>query len=169
MTAIRTITTGTTGFAVAGALAASDFARAAADGFKTIINFRPDGEAPAQMTAAEERDLALKHGLAYVHIPAAKYDVFTDPVVDSALGALAQAKGPVLAHCASGQRAVMIWAAACARQEPVDRVLHALKSADFDFGFLRDDLDAQADRARWRTPGPASQPATAHQDTLVAA
>lgn len=146
MTTIRQITPG---FAVAGALAPGDFARLAAAGVKTVINFRPDGEVPGQMTASEGAGHAKAHALAYVHIPAAKFDVFTDPVIEAASAALADPDGPVLAHCASGQRALMIWAAARARREPVDRVLGALASAGIDFSFLRDDLEAQAGRATW--------------------
>jgi uncharacterized protein (TIGR01244 family) len=146
----------TADFAVAGALTPEDFARVAAQGFKTVINFRPDGEAVDQMPAAEGRALALSHGLAYLHIPANKYDVFTDPVVDAGEFALKSNEGPVLAHCASGQRALIIWAAAQARSEPVGQVLQTLAAAGANFAFLRDDLDAQADRARWRGQQPAA-------------
>jgi hypothetical protein len=46
-----------------------------------------------------------------------------------------------------------VWAAASARTAPVDDILQALSAAGFEFGFLRDDLDAQAYRCRWQTPG----------------
>ena len=166
MNTIRKITSH---FAVAGALAPADFGQAAADGFKTVINFRPDHEAPGQMTAAEGRTLASAHGLGYVHIPSAKYDVFTGPVVEAARAALAASNGPVLAYCASGQRALMIWAAAEVRHTPVERVLQSLKAAGFDLQFLRDDLDAQADRAHWMKNEPVATATEACRDEMAEA
>ena len=66
--------------------------------------------------------------------------------------AVASLKGPVLAHCASGLRSAIAWAAASARTQNVDCVLKALEKAGFDLEFLRDDLEGQADRARWIGP-----------------
>ncbi len=136
-------------FAIAGQLSQDDFAQAAALGYRTIINNRPDGEERGQLSAAEGRAAAAEHGLSYVHIPATKHDIFTDDVVGQMADVLAAQDGPVLAHCKSGQRSAIAWAAAAARGAPVGEVLAALKAAGLDFGFLRDDLDKQADRARW--------------------
>jgi hypothetical protein len=55
----------------------------------------------------------------------------------------------VLAHCKSGLRSAIVWAAASARSQPVDCVLAALAAAGFELDFLRDDLEQQADRKRW--------------------
>ena len=148
--------------AVAPRLDAAGFALASCRGFATIVSFLPDGEISGAMGAAEAKRLAAQHGLAFVHIPAAKYDLFADDVVAQAARVVSQARGPVLGLCASGQRAAIVWAAASARTAPVDDILQALSAAGFEFGFLRDDLDAQAHRCRWQTPGAdtelASQP-----------
>lgn len=136
-------------FAVAPALGPGDFAAAAALGYRTILNLLPDGEVASALAANEARRLAAASGLAFIHLPAAKYDLLTDDVVGAAQKVLGEARGPVLATCSSGQRAAIVWAAAAARAEPVDSVLARLSQAGFDFGFLRDDLDAQADRQRW--------------------
>jgi sulfide:quinone oxidoreductase len=149
-------------FTVAGAMALDDFERAAAAGFRAVVNFRPDGESQDQIAAIEARQAAERHGLSYVHIPASQYDVLTDDVVDVAQTAFRELSGPVLAHCASGQRAAIIWAATQARGgKPVAGIICDLKRAGFDFRFLRDDLEAQADRLRWR--GPASENAHASE------
>jgi hypothetical protein len=66
--------------------------------------------------------------------------------------AVATLDGPSLAQCASGLRSAIAWAAASARTQDVDCVLKALEKAGFDLEFLRDDLEAQADRARWIGP-----------------
>jgi sulfide:quinone oxidoreductase len=146
----------TADFAVAGQLQPDDFARAAEAGYRVIINNRPDGEERGQLSAADARHLAETLGLAYLYIPATRHDVFTDGVVDATVTALAEAGGRVLAHCKSGQRSAIAWAAAAARERPVEEVLQLLRSAGLDYDFLRDDLDRQADRARW---APAAAPA----------
>lgn len=140
-------------FAVTSALGPEDFQAIAALGFKAIISNRPDGEEDGQMTARAEAAQAWRHGLRFAHVPAGKLDLFTDPVVESMADALRGFDGPVLAHCKSGQRSAIVWAAAAARSQPVDCVLSALAEAGFDLDFLRDDLDRQADRKRWLGDG----------------
>lgn len=139
----------TSNFAVTGQMFPEDFAEAARLGFRSIISNRPDGEDPSQPTAREEAVLAWRLGLLFRHVPAAKHDLFTDPVLEATVDALAALPTPVLAHCASGQRSAIIWAAASARSQPVDCVLAALKAGGYELEELRDLLEAQADRKRW--------------------
>ena len=54
---------------VAPQISTADLASAAAQGFKLVINNRPDGEDPAQPTSAEIEAAAKAAGLKYVHIP----------------------------------------------------------------------------------------------------
>ena len=143
------ITTITPRFAVTSALAPEDFAEAARRGFKAIVSNRPDGEDAGQMTAREEAVLAWRAGLQFRHVPATKHEMFTDAVVEGMADALAGLQGPVLAHCKSGTRSVIVWAAASARSQPVSCVLDTLRAAGQDLDFLQDDLEAQADRRRW--------------------
>lgn len=136
-------------FAVTDAMASEDFATAAAMGFRSILSNRPDGEADGQMNARQESVAAWRAALKFRHVPAPKLDLFTDRVVEAMGDAVASLDGPILAHCASGLRSAIAWAAASARTQNVDCVLAALRQAGFDLEFLRDDLEAQADRARW--------------------
>ncbi len=136
-------------FAVTDAMAPEDFAAAAAMGFRAVLSNRPDGEAVGQMTARQESIHAWRAGLKFRHVPAAKLDLFTDPVVETMSDSVVSLDGPILAHCASGLRSAIAWAATSARTQNVDCVLAALRQAGFDLDFLRDDLEAQADRARW--------------------
>jgi sulfide:quinone oxidoreductase len=136
-------------FAVTDAMAPEDFAAAAALGFRAVLSNRPEGEAPGQLTARQESIHAWRAGMKFRHVPAPKHDLFTDQVVEAMGDAVAALDGPILAHCASGLRSAIAWAAASARTQNVDCVLAALNKAGFDFGFLRDDLEAQADRTRW--------------------
>lgn len=147
----------TPSFAVAGQLEPEDFAHAAALGFRTIVNNRPDGEERGQLSAAEGRQAAEENGLAYVHIPATKHDIFTDTVVGQMADVVFAQNGPILAHCKSGQRSAIAWAAAAARGQPVTEVLATLEDAGLDYGFLRDELDKQADRPNWSTDATAKR------------
>jgi uncharacterized protein (TIGR01244 family) len=77
-------------------------AAAGAAGYKTVINLRPDTEKGFEWEAAAVQSA----GMTYVSIPVAGPDGLTkDNVIriDAALKA-AEAKGPVLMHCASGNR-----------------------------------------------------------------
>ena len=132
-------------FAVAGALRPEDFAALAAQGFKSIVSNLPDGEQPRYLPSVEEARLAAAAGLAFRHIPANKAEVFSDRVAGGMAEVLAELEGPVLAHCASGQRSVLAWAAAAARRQPADCVLAALRSAGFDLEPVREDLEEQRD------------------------
>ena len=136
-------------FAVTSALEPADFAEAARRGYKAIVSNLPDGEHPGQLAAREEAVLAWRAGLQFRHVPASKHEVFTDAVVEGMADALAGLNGPVLAHCKSGTRSLIVWAAASARSQPVSCVLDTLRAAGQDLDFLQDDLEAQADRRRW--------------------
>lgn len=145
----------TPGFAVTDMPVPADFARFAALGFKSVVSNRPDGEEDGQLTGREEAVLAWRAGLRFQHIPAGKLDLFTDAVVEPMADALNRLEGPVLAHCKTGLRSAIVWAAASARSQSVDCVLAALRKAGFDLDFLRDDLETQADRKRWLGNSPA--------------
>ena len=56
-------------FFVAPQLVAADFAIAQAAGIRTLINNRPDGEAPDQLSDAQARELAAANGLDYAFVP----------------------------------------------------------------------------------------------------
>lgn len=138
-------------FAVSGALEPEDFATIKALGFRSVINNRPDGEEPGQLTGAEEAALAAAAGLGYRFIPAAKLDLFSDRVVTAMQAALAELEGPVLAHCKAGSRSAIAWAAASSHIQPIDDVLEKVAAAGFDFDFLRDDFESLI------LPAPAAQ------------
>jgi uncharacterized protein (TIGR01244 family) len=94
-------------FSVAPQIDLADLSRAAAAGFKLIINNRPDGEAPDQPTSAEVEAAAEAAGLAYVHIPVRGEPTMEQVAQENAV--LAKAPGPVLAFCRSGTRSIVTW------------------------------------------------------------
>jgi sulfide:quinone oxidoreductase len=97
------------GLNVAGRLDRADIGELARAGMRTIINNRPDGEDPGQLTAADARKLAEAHGIAYHHIPITAVSL-TKADVDAFAATLQSAAEPVVAHCRSGTRSALLWA-----------------------------------------------------------
>jgi uncharacterized protein (TIGR01244 family) len=92
---------------VAPQISLDDVAEAARQGFRLIINNRPDGEAPGQPTSAQMEAAAKAAGLAYLYIPVVGGP--TPAQVEAERAALAEAPGPVLAYCRSGTRSIVTW------------------------------------------------------------
>jgi uncharacterized protein (TIGR01244 family) len=92
---------------VAPQISLDDVAEAARQGFRLIINNRPDGEAPGQPTSAQMEAAAKAAGLAYLHVPVVGGP--TPAQVEAERAALADAPGPVLAYCRSGTRSIVTW------------------------------------------------------------
>jgi len=81
---------------------------AAAQGFRTIVNNRPDGESPDQPPGAAIAAAAQAAGLAYVHIPVRGGP--TPEQVETMARVLADEPKPALAFCRSGTRSIVTWA-----------------------------------------------------------
>ena len=94
---------------VAGQPDAADFADFAARGFAGVINARPDGEEPGQPGNAAEKAAAAAAGLSYSFVPVKGAEI-TEADIRAFQAAMAEAKGPVLAHCKSGVRALTLYA-----------------------------------------------------------
>lgn len=80
-------------------------------GIATVINLRPDAELAGRDEAAEVRAA----GLDYVQIPVAGAADVTVEKADALWRRLEQARGPVLVHCASGNRVGALLAIGAAR------------------------------------------------------
>ena len=80
-------------------------------GFFGVMNNRPDGEGPDQPSSLELEAEARRLGLAYWHVPVAP-GAMTDREVRAFAAALAEAGGPVLAFCRTGNRSAALWTAA---------------------------------------------------------
>ncbi len=125
---------------LAGALSVSpqidveDIAALAAQGFRAIVNNRPDGEEPGQPDNATLELAARAAGLDWRHIP-----VTGMPVAPATLrefsAALAELPGPLLAFCRSGTRSSALWAL----QAPgtADDILATARAAGYDLSMLR--------------------------------
>jgi sulfide:quinone oxidoreductase len=105
--------------------------RAAREGFRLIVDCRPDNEEPEQPSFADVSAWAARRGLAAAHVPVTLATLDDRAVVefDAAVG---RADGPVLGYCKTGRRATAFWALSQAKPYGASAVLAATKSAGFD-------------------------------------
>ena len=97
---------------VAPQLTPEAMAEAAAAGFRSIVNNRPDFEGgPDQPTSAQIEAAATHAGLVYRHLPV--QGAYQSPEEIAAFGALlAELPRPLLAFCRSGARSTRLYQAA---------------------------------------------------------
>ncbi len=82
----------------------------AEQGYRSIINNRPDNEKPGQPKAADVRAAAKQHGLHYEHMPVTIESITREDVF-AFRQSFTLAPPPVAAHCATGRRSYLLWAA----------------------------------------------------------
>ncbi len=87
----------------------ASFAALAAQGYAAILNVRPDGEEPDQPGNAAEMEAAAGAGLSYSFVPVTGAASITQADIAAFQEALNRARGPVLAHCKSGARALTLY------------------------------------------------------------
>ena len=116
-------------------LSPSDVALAAAQGFKTVINNRPDGEEPGQPTSAELAELVRAGGMTYHHLPVVGGKISDDAAAEFG-HLLANANGPVLAFCRTGTRSASLWALSQAGRLPTKELLETTAEAGYDLSAL---------------------------------
>jgi sulfide:quinone oxidoreductase len=95
-------------YAVAGQLQPNDMSEIAGAGYKAVINNRPDGEDPAQPSAAVMEAAARAAGLQYRYIPVGA----AHPVEKAAVAlkaALAELPRPIVGYCRSGARSTTVY------------------------------------------------------------
>ena len=117
-------------------LTADDVAAAAAQGFRTIIALRPDGEEPGQPAAATLDAAARAYGLAFVHIPVVSGQV-EDTQVDAMARALADQPRPALGYCRTGTRVATLWALTQIGKADADTLVSTARDAGYDIEPLR--------------------------------
>jgi len=86
-------------------LSVADVAEAKAKGFVTLVNNRPDGEAPDQPPSAEIEAAAKALGLQYIHIPVRGMPPSPD-LAQETCRVIESSPGPVLAFCRTGTRSI---------------------------------------------------------------
>lgn len=120
---------------VAGQPQPGDISTFAREGFSALVNARPDQEETGQPGTVAERQAAGDAGLAYSYIPVTGATI-TEADIRAFQAALTGAKGPVIAHCKSGTRALALYAMGevLDGRMKTDDVLAFGKAHGFDLG-----------------------------------
>jgi len=124
---------------VSGQISPDDLAEAAASGFTTVLNNRPDGEEAGQPDNAALEAAARKAGLDYRHIPVSGMDI-AESDIDAFARALDESGGAVLAFCRTGTRSAVLWALSQAAGHDADDLIGAAGKAGYDLTGLKDRL-----------------------------
>lgn len=117
-----------------------DVASAAAEGYKSIVCNRPDGEAPDQPDHGQIQAAAEAAGLAFRYIPVIPGQAGPGEVAAMA-EALANLPTPILGYCRTGTRTTFMWALAQAGERPADELIEAGARAGYDLSGLRPRLE----------------------------
>jgi sulfide:quinone oxidoreductase len=95
-------------YTVAPQILASDVPVIAAEGYRSIMCNRPDGEQPDQPAYAEIAAAAQAAGLVVRHVPVVSGQI-TPADVEAFRRAIAELPAPVFAYCRSGARCTNLW------------------------------------------------------------
>ncbi|WP_309092753.1 TIGR01244 family sulfur transferase [Phenylobacterium sp.] len=119
-------------FTTAPQISVDDVEEAARQGFRTIINNRPDNEQPGQPSSHEIEAAARAAGIAYFHIPVVGGP--TPQQVETTQRILEDAAKPVLAFCRSGTRSIVTWSLsqAASGARPRDELVQLGRQAGYD-------------------------------------
>ena len=135
---------------VAPQLTAVDVAEAAREGYRAIIDNRPDGEEPGQPMAAEMRALAASHGMGFAHVPTLGGAV-ADEHASQMADALSHLDRPALAYCRTGMRSTTLWALTQTGTQPTDILIAtAAGGANAAAGLMN---HARNGTVKWRCAG----------------
>ncbi len=107
----------------------------AAQGFRSIIVNRPDGESHDQPSFVETEAAAKAQGLEIRYIPIESGNI-TDADIAAFKAAMKEMPKPVFAHCRSGARSTMMWALAQDEGKSPDAVIATARDAGYDISGL---------------------------------
>jgi uncharacterized protein (TIGR01244 family) len=120
---------------VAPQISPDDMPAIKAAGFTTVINNRPDGEAPDQPSSDVMKAAAEAAGLSYHFIPLGR-DGVSPQMVDEERAVLEGSDGPVLAFCRSGTRSTTLWALTQAGKMPATEIVAQAAHAGYEMSHL---------------------------------
>lgn len=145
---------------VATQIRCSELRDIANQGYKTIINNRPDNEEPNQPTSESLAKDAKRFGLAYFPLPVTG-DNITDDQVEQFDNIVENQNGPVLAFCRTGTRCASLWALSEADNSTTESILKTAQRAGYDLAALKPRIDER----RAHTPANPSNSET--HDILI--
>ncbi len=93
---------------VTGQLYETDLELAAKQGVRSIMNNRPDGEAPGQPLSADLAKAAEDLGMTFVNVPIDARSISREDV-EAFAKACDELERPLLIFCRSGARSMKVW------------------------------------------------------------
>lgn len=121
-----------------------DLPALAEQGFRVVINNRPDAEVGDDEGGAAMQAAAEAAGMEYRAIPFVPGQI-TQDMVDAQAEAL-DLPGRKIAYCRSGNRSTVLWALTRAGEAPTDSLLQTAADAGYDLSGIRSMIDALAAR-----------------------
>lgn len=147
-------------FSVSGQLTTEEVKALAAQGIKSLICNRPDGEAADQPNVAEIQVAADEAGIALAYLPV-EPGKFSAKDVSNFLAALQRLPSPVHAFCRTGTRSVSLWALGQRRMGTDSQALLDIAAAQgYDLSSALATID-EAGTAHQRAPN------ATHYDILI--
>lgn len=89
---------------VGGQPSEADIETLAKDGYKSVVNFRTEGEEEQPLSPDEEKNKVVAAGMKYLHVPVSMESI-DQSKVDAFREQLKSLPKPVFAHCKTGKRA----------------------------------------------------------------
>ncbi len=132
-------------YAVSPQIEPGDMAAIRAAGYTMIIDNRPDAEIPLSLHTAAMRQAAEAAGLRFVANPVIGGAMTMDNVTAQG-AAIANADGPVLAYCASGNRSSQVWALSMAGRMATDDLIALPAGHGYQLEGLRAQIETLARR-----------------------
>jgi len=125
---------------VASQITKDDIPTIAAQGFKLILNNRPDGEGDDQPLASEIEAEAKAHGIEYIYQPVVGTAI-TDENAENFGATIAANPGPIFAHCRTGTRCTILWMLSQAKDQSADELLATAAKAGYSLEQVRGRLE----------------------------
>ena len=145
-------------FSVSPQISLEDVASLAAQGIKSLICNRPDGEANDQPTESEVEAAAREVGLSVAYLPVTS-GKFSQHDVDDFLAAMERMPKPVHAYCRTGTRSITLWSLYQQRLGvPGANILATASALGYDLSNILAAEDVRRDGQRPRGP---------HYDVLI--
>lgn len=151
---------------VSGQIRLADLKVLAAQGFKTIINNRPDGEAPRQPKSDTLAQRAASLGLNYHFIPVVPGQMTSDNV-EAFKGVLDGNPGQTLAFCRSGTRSTIVWAKTQSGRRSSTKIIGMASAAGYDLSAMKNELDAVAPKLASEVSENALRTPVSHSHMVV--
>jgi len=123
---------------VAGQIGPDQIALLKEQGIATIINNRPDFEAPSQPKSDELKSQIEAAGLNYAFLPMA--GGLSSELIEQSVSAFKSLPRPILAFCASGTRSTALWGFAHVKELGVEGVMNAMQAAGYNLEQIRGPL-----------------------------